>query len=153
MRTVRVTERFEGTVPEAERCWYDTARWPHWVEGLGRIERVDAEWPAAGATVVWESGPAGRGRVTEHVLAHEPLRGQTLEVEDDSIRGRQSVTFMPADPGVEVALELEYELRRNSIPMRITDLLFIRRAMTDSLRITVGRFGVELEAARRGRRS
>jgi hypothetical protein len=149
MRTVTVSKRFEGTVPEAERCWYETSRWPQWVDGVERIVSVDPEWPAAGARVVWESGPAGRGRVTEEVLAREALRGQTLEVQDDSIRGRQGVTFTPADPGVEVVLWLEYELRRPSLPMRITDLLFIRRAMTDSLKTTIGRFGVELEESRR----
>jgi hypothetical protein len=37
---------------------------------------------------------------------------------------------------------------RRSIVSPIVDVLFIRRAMTASLATTVGRFGVELEAAR-----
>jgi hypothetical protein len=150
MRAVRVALRFQGTVPEAERCWYDTTAWSHWIDGLDRVVAVEGGWPGPGATVIWESGPAGRGRVTEHVIAHEPLQGQTVEVQDVSIRGRQTVTFTPGSPGVEVALTLEYELLRRSIVSPLVDALFIRRAMAASLDATVSRFGVELEATRAG---
>lgn len=139
---------FPGTVPEAERCWYDTAHWSHWIDGLDRVVSVEGDWPQLGATVTWQSGPAGRGRVVERVVAHEPLKGQTLAVEDVSIRGRQTVTFTPADPGVEVSLTLEYELVKRSLVSPLVDMLFIRRAMATSLHATVARFGVELEAAR-----
>lgn len=145
---MHVTLSFEGTVPEAERCWYDTAHWDHWIDGLDRVLTVEGDWPRVGATVTWESGPAGRGRVIETVVAHEPLKGQTLEVEDASIRGRQTVMFTPAAPGVEVSLSLEYQLVKRSLVSPIVDALFIRRAMTASLSATVARFGVELGAAR-----
>jgi hypothetical protein len=152
MRAVHVTREFDGTIAEAERCWYDTSRWSHWVDGLDRVVEVTGAWPEAGATVTWESGPAGRGRVVERVTAHEPLRGLVLEVQDGSIRGRQIVTFTSVPGGVEVTLVLEYQLRRRSPVSRVVDLLFIRRAMTDSLDATVSRFGAELESARSGRR-
>lgn len=148
MRAVRVTEWFEGTVPEAERCWYDTTRWSRWVDGLDRVLAVDDGWPQAGATVIWESGPAGRGRVTEQVIAYEPLSGQTLDVSDGSIRGRQSVLFAPVQAGVEVSLTLEYQLVRRSIVSPLVDALFIRRAMAVSLGATLTHFGVELDAPR-----
>jgi hypothetical protein len=151
MAAIRVAQTFTGTVAEAERCWYDTGRWPRWVDGLDRVMAVDAGWPAAGAGVAWESGPAGRGRVTERVLAHEPLRGQTLAVTDASIEGEQSVSFTPDDGQVEVALALEYRFRRRSLVLHIIDPLFIRRAMVTSLRATLARFGAELEASRAGR--
>ena len=152
MRAVRVSHRFAGTVPEAERCWCDTGRWEHWVEGLERVVSVSGDWPQPGSEVIWESGPAGRGRVTERVLVHEPLRGLQLAVADGSIRGRQIVTFDAVDEAVKVGLALEYELRRRSPVSPVVDLLFIRRAMTDSLDATVSRFGAELGSARSGRR-
>jgi hypothetical protein len=151
MAALRVAQIFPGTVAEAERCWYDTDRWPRWVDGLDRVISVDPGWPGAGAAVAWESGPAGRGRVTERVLVHEPLRGQTLAVTDGSIEGEQTVTFTPDDDGVEVSLALEYRFRRRSLGMRIIDPLFIRRPMMISLRATVARFGAELEASRESR--
>jgi hypothetical protein len=148
VRTARASQIFAGTIAEAEQCWYDTSRWSLWVDGLDRVLGVEGQWPSAGSTVTWESGPAGRGRVVERVIAYEPLRGQALEVQDNSIRGRQSVTFTPAAPGVEVALTLEYELLHRSIVTPIVDPLFIKRAMAASLGITVSRFGAELAAVR-----
>jgi hypothetical protein len=149
MRTVRVTQTFAASVPDAERRWYDTDRWADWVDGLDRVLEVDGDWPNAGASVTWESGPAGRGRVTERVVDHEPLTGQTLEVQDDSIRGRQTVTFTPAAPGVEITFSLEYEIKRRSIITPIVDALFIKRAMAVSMGLTVSRFGTGLLAGHR----
>jgi hypothetical protein len=148
MRAARVARTFDATVSEAERCWYDTSRWPQWVEGLERVIEVTDGWPDVGASIVWQSGPAGRGRVTERVLEYEPLRGQALEVQDSSIRGRQTVIFTAAGEGVEVALTLEYQLLRRSLVSPIVDLLFIRRAMTASLGATLNRFGGRLRAGR-----
>lgn len=148
MRTVTAQQVFPGTVAEAERCWYDTARWDRWIDGLERVESVQGDWPGAGAIVTWVSGPAGRGRVTERVVAFEPLRGQTVDVQDASIRGRQSVAFTPADDRVEVTFSLQYELVRRSPLTPLVDLLFIRRAFTTSLEATVARFGAELQTSR-----
>ena len=76
-----------GNRARSRECWYDTRRWPAWVDGLDRVVDVAGDWPQAGASVTWESGPAGRGRVIERVVSHEALAGQTLEVQDDSITG------------------------------------------------------------------
>jgi hypothetical protein len=140
-------DSFAASVREAETLWYDTERWPEWVDGLRRMIAVEGDWPGAGAVVRWESTPAGRGRVVERVVDYAPGRGQTLEVEDDSIRGRQTVAFYELEGGVRVELALEYELKARSLLTRIIDVLFIRRAMTDSLRSTLLRFGVEAAAA------
>ena len=148
MRVVTAADTFPGSVHEAETAWYDTARWPAWVDGLDRVLDVDPRWPRTGSSVIWESGPAGRGRVVERVVAYEPLSGQTVEVEDDTIRGEQWVRFTPADEGVSVELSLEYEIKHRSFLTPLVDVLFIRRAWTISLRSTLHGFGVELEAAR-----
>ncbi len=120
------------------------------MDGLERIVSLSADWPRTGAAVAWESGPAGRGPVRERVIAYEPLRGQQLEVQDDSIRGRQSVAFAPADGGVEVALTLEYRITRRSVFMPVIDFLFVGRAMAASMSTTLDRFGAELANRREG---
>ncbi len=113
---------------------------------------VSGEWPGPGAVVSWESGPAGRGSVTERVLAYQPLAGQTVQVEDQTLRGRQTIAFMPEGEQVEVRLSLEYEIRRRSIFTPLVDLVFIRGAMERSLAATLARFGAELTATRRAER-
>jgi hypothetical protein len=149
MRSVRVAQTFDSTVREAETCWYDTDRWPAWVDGLERVVDVSDTWPNLGATVAWKSGPAGRGDVVERVVEFEPLARQTVAVRDGSIEGRQSVAFAPVPDGVEVTLELSYQLIRPSPLTPLLDALFIRRAMATSLQRTLARFGVALTAARR----
>jgi hypothetical protein len=151
MARVGVALSFPGTVHEAETCWYDHVRWPRWVDGLERVLDVTAGWPAAGGRIVWQSGPAGRGRVSETVTAYAPLGGQRVDVDDDSITGRQTVAFAPAQgaqDAVEIALSLEYEIKRRSIVTPLVDRLFIRRAMESSLKATLMRFGVELAEVR-----
>ena len=148
MATVSVTQFVDGTVHDAESCWYDTARWADWVDELARVVTVERDWPRPGATVTWESGPAGRGRVRERVIAYEPLAGQTVEVEDDSITGTQRVVFEPTGDGVEVQLSLSYSIKRRSPVTPLVDLLFVRRPMTTSLTRTLSRFGVALAESR-----
>ena len=148
MATLRVTAALPGTVHEAERCWYDTAGWEDWVDELARVVTVSGPWPQAGSAVTWESGPAGRGRVSERVVRHEPLEGQTVAVEDDSIAGEQSVAFVPTGDGVEVVFELTYRIKRRNPLTPLVDLLFVRRVMAASLARTLTRFGWALAASR-----
>lgn len=148
MGTARASVTVEGSVHEAETLWYDTSRWPTWVTGLAHVAKLEGEWPRAGAKVVWDSIPAGRGRVVERVSSYQKLASQTLEVEDETIRGSQSVLFIPGDGSVEIELSLRYELKERSIFSPIVDFFFIRRAMASSLLQMLKRFGVELAAER-----
>ena len=143
MPRVRTAVTVPGLASEAEALWYDPQRWPAWVDGFGHVVKVEGDWPAPGARAVWDSRPGGRGRVVEQVTAYEARTGQTLEVEDEKLRGTQRVTFEPGAEGVEVALELTYELKQRNPLTPITDLLFVRRALRDSLRRSLLRFGRE----------
>jgi Polyketide cyclase / dehydrase and lipid transport len=148
MGTARASRAFPGTVHDAERHWYATGRWPAWIDGVDRVISVDGDWPKVGASVTWESGPAGRGRVRERVVDFEQRVGQTVDVEDASITGRQSVTFTPAEDEVQIELRLEYKITGSKLLTPVIDFLFIRRAMSRSLAQTLERFGPEL--AQRG---
>ncbi|MFZ0089924.1 MAG: SRPBCC family protein [Solirubrobacteraceae bacterium] len=140
MAAVEATRTFPGSVADAEARWYDTSRWSQWVDGLERVEAVDPAYPAAGAAVTWVSGPAGRGRVSERVIEHAPGAGQTVDVQDGAITGRQIVAFATAGDAVSVTLALEYRLRRRSPVTLLLDVLFVRRAMAQSLERTLSRF-------------
>jgi hypothetical protein len=142
------TARASGPVPldpaQVLELWTDLSRWPTFVEGFARVLEASPEWPQEGSSVVWESIPAGRGRVTEKVTG----RGEdafSTRIFDDSLAGTQTVRVEGAEDGSRVELRLEYELT-SGLPLRgLSDLIFIRRALRDSLRRTLGRFAVEAE--------
>jgi hypothetical protein len=135
-----------GLASEAETLWYDPQRWPAWIDGFGHVDKIEGEWPGVGARLVWVSKPGGRGRVEERVVGYEARTGQTLEVEDEKMRATQSVAFRPDGDAVEVALELRYELKDRNVLTPLTDAVFIRRALRDSLRRSLARFARERRA-------
>jgi hypothetical protein len=143
---VRAIQRVPGLASEAEALWYDPQRWPAWVDGFGHAVKLEGDWPAVGARSVWDSKPGGRGRVVERVTAYETRSGQTLEVEDGKLTGTQRVAFRPDGDAVEVALELQYELKERNALTPFTDALFIRRALRDSLKRSLIRFARERRA-------
>ncbi len=148
MGRVRASARVPGLASEAEALWYDTSRWSTFIDGLHHVARVEGDWPRSGGRVVWDSKPGGRGRVQERVVAYAAREGQTVDVEDDKIRGTQRVSFTPADGGVVVALELQYELKPARAAMALVDLLFIRRPQRESLQRTLRRFRIEVASER-----
>ena len=140
----------DGRISEAEALWYDTSRWPTFVEGFHHVASRDPAWPEAGE-MVWDSVPNGRGRVMEKVTRFEPRVGQWAQIEDSQIRGNQTVTFAVA-PGerVRIALDLSYEVkeRRGGPLFSIVDALFIRPRQREALARTLVRFSRELAAER-----
>jgi hypothetical protein len=135
------------SVAEAEELWYDRTRWPAFVDGLKHVHAVEGDYPRSGA-VKWVSHEGGRGRVLERVVSYTPGEGQELAVQDTQIHGRQTVRFTPLDGGVGVELALDYAIKDRTLLTPVVDLLFVRRAQSDSLRRTLSRFARELRDQR-----
>jgi hypothetical protein len=144
--TVRATTTVPGRVVDAEELWYDPHRWAAWIDGFGHVAKLEGDWPHAGARLLWDSRPQGRGRVSERVTEYEARAGQTLAVEDARLEGTQQVAFEPHGDEVLVNLTLEYTLKQRSVITPLLDLVFIRRALRDSLQRTLERFGHERRA-------
>ena len=130
--------------PRALGLWTDVGRWPSFVDGLARVRERSPNWPEPGSKVVWESRPGGRGLVTEKVLESGVHRFATT-VYEERLVGTQSAEVAPAAGGARVELRLEYELAKVGPLQAMTDLLFIRRALRDSLVRTLRRFAIEAE--------
>ena len=127
----------------AAALWADPQRWSSFVEGFGRIESLDRDWPEPGSKAVWVSGPGGRGRVTEKVRERDAGRIVTT-VFEDALTGTQTVTFEAAgDGGTRVAVLLDYELQKGGPLRGLTDVLFIRGALGAAQRRTLQRFATE----------
>ena len=155
MRTVAIKVDVAAPHAAVEAAWYDTARWSQWVDGLEQIVEISEPWPALGGRVVWRSGPAGRGTVTERVVEHTPGAGQSVAVSDGEIEGQQTVLFTPTGEGTatgegtRVELELSWALRRRNPLTAIANALFIRRAVGDALGRTLERFAAVVESGPR----
>lgn len=134
-----------GLPPErAQALWTNLDRWPTFVEGFARVVRLSGDWPEAGSKLMWESSPGGRGRVTERVSASAPGAFAT-EVLEERLHGTQALAFEAVEQGTRVTLRLEYGLTSSGPLAALTDLLFIRRAVRDSLRRTLRRYAVEAQ--------
>jgi uncharacterized membrane protein len=129
---------------QAFELWTDVSRWPTFVDGFATVERIDDDWPHAGAKLVWGSVPTGRGRVTEKVLESRPGARFQTEVLEERLTATQTVDFEPAEEGgTAVVLALDYKLVRKGPLAWLTDALFIRRAESDALLRTLRRFAIE----------
>src|SRR5215213_1922208 len=95
--------RERGVTPlpprQALDLWLDPSRWPTFVDGFGAVEQRHERWPEPGARVVWKSLPGGRGTVTEKVAELEPPGRVVVDVLDDKMAGRQTVTFTADEEG------------------------------------------------------
>jgi polyketide cyclase/dehydrase/lipid transport protein len=145
MGRTSATTTVPGRAAEAESLWYDQTRWPAWVDGFGHVVNLDPNWPEPPARLVWDSKPGGRGRVVERVTTCVQRQGQTLEVEDERLRGTQRVEFSPSHDDTQVTLSLEYQLKSRTPLTPFVDWLFVRRAIRDSLARTLTRFANERE--------
>ena len=138
MRTVSAAADIALPPQPALRLWTDVARWPTFVDGFARVLEQSGDWPQPGSKLVWESIPAGRGRVTERVLELGDDNIVT-EVFEERLTGTQSLWFNVG----EVLMELDYELQQGGPLRGLTDALFIRRALSDMLVRTLQRFSTE----------
>jgi uncharacterized membrane protein len=145
MGRVKAEVEVNALASAAEELWYDTSRWPTFVDGLAHVEKVEGDWPRAGR-VLWDAKVDGRGRVDERVTDHEARVGQTVRIEDAKITGTQRVEFLPTDAGCKVTLILEYRLKADPPVRQLIDL-FARRPLRDSLQRTLQRFRRELDVA------
>src|SRR3954470_15436455 len=135
MAVVRSAGDLQAAVPLASRLWTDVSRWPTFIDGFGHIVDIDDTWPEPGSKVVWQSGPAGRGRVTERILERDDEHVVT-QVFEEQLHGTQTVYFQAE----RVLMELEYELAKGGPLRGLTDVLFIRRALAMALERTLTRF-------------
>jgi Polyketide cyclase / dehydrase and lipid transport len=132
--------------PEAAlRLWTDVDRWSTFVEGFARTLERSGDWPAAGSRVVWESTPAGRGRVTENVVEGGGPDRFVTTVFEERLNGTQTFRVVESEAGSRAELALEYELTKYGPLAFVADAIFIRRAIRDMLRRTLRRFSVEAE--------
>jgi hypothetical protein len=134
----------EASLAEAWNYYFEPRGWPAWVDGFARVESSD-DYPEPGGSLRWQSIPAGRGEVTEHVLEHEARRVHRIAFRDPTSAGELRTNFSIEGSGTLVRQELEYQLARRGPFARLTDRLFIRSQMRSSMRRSLDRLKLEVE--------
>jgi uncharacterized protein YndB with AHSA1/START domain len=146
MPVVADTVRIEAPLAEVWEVFFQPDAWPAWVDGFARVES-ESGYPEVGGELRWESTPAGRGRVTERVVEHEPRRLHRVEFADPESSGEFKATFEIAGEGATaVTQEMTYRLASGGPLRPLTDALFIRPQIRRSLHRSLGRLGIEAEA-------
>ncbi len=141
MARISRSTQLPGPIHAAEELWYDLNRRSGFVEGFGQVVKVEGGWPDVGGRVVWSTPAGGRGMVAEKVDWFEARTGQTLYVEDEELRGTQTVRFEPASDGlVRVTLAFDWELKEGG-PFK--DWVLVRRRVGEGMRRTLVRYRTE----------
>ncbi len=81
------------------------------------------------------------------MLEHEPRTLHRVSFTDPESAGELTTRFAVEGQGTRVTLELEYGLARSGPFAWVTDRVFVRSQMRQSLRRTLARFRLEVEAA------
>ncbi len=124
--------------------YFDAGRWREWVDQLASVVSSDG-YPQVGGTLVWRSGRAGRGEVTERVAEHEPRHRHAVAFSDPEAEGELVTTFQPTAGGTLIRQELTYALRARGLFARAADLFFVRSQMAASLTRSLTALRAELE--------
>jgi uncharacterized membrane protein len=150
MATVAAAAVVRASLAEAWDYYFDPRGWPAWVDGFHAVEDLDG-YPGEGGTVTWRSVSAGRGRVTERVLEHQPRRRHRIAFNDPESRGELLTEMAVEGEGTRVALTIRYRLARGGPFAALADILFVRPQVRRSLERTLARFAREIEELPSGR--
>ena len=103
------------------------------------------DYPEVGGTLVWRSGRAGRGEVTETVTEHEPRSRHRISFSDPETEGELLTVFEPTEHGTRCRQEMTYNLRNAGFFARAADVFFVRSQMGASLERSLIALRAELE--------
>jgi uncharacterized protein YndB with AHSA1/START domain len=148
--SVEAEVEIDAPLADVWELYFDPRRWASWVDGFSAVESSSG-YPEPGGTLVWRSTPAGRGRVSERVLAHESRELHRAAFSDPAAEGELQTRFemLPAREGerrTRVHQTLSYSLLGGGPLRRLTDLLFVRSQMRGSLARSLDELRAEAEA-------
>jgi Polyketide cyclase / dehydrase and lipid transport len=146
MPRVSAQLQLPGAAPQdVAALWWDTSRWPSFVEGFSHVHKRDEPWPLAGGRLVWDARPlSDRGRVVERVQHRDAYGGAEVALEDARLAGTQRVGFTRTPDGTLVSLELDYAFKGPAL----ADLAFARRRLRRGLERTLERLAREVAMER-----
>jgi polyketide cyclase/dehydrase/lipid transport protein len=146
MSEVSAEIAIDADLKEVWDTYFDAARWHMWVDGFDSVLQ-ELGFPDAGGNLRWRSIPAGRGEVSERVLAHEPRRLHKIAFSDPESSGELTTTFEIKGDRVRVERLMSYEIERVGLFTAMTDFFFVRRQVQSALERELGSLKREAEAS------
>ena len=148
MARIHADQHLPGVAPaQVAALWWDTDRWPSFVDGFSHVHKREDDWPAPGGRLVWDARPASdRGRVIERVAQRDPQGGGETEIEDARLTGTRVVRFAATGSGTLVTIELRYAPKAPAAPL--ADLVYVRRRLRKALARSMDRFAREVAMER-----
>jgi Polyketide cyclase / dehydrase and lipid transport len=123
--------------------YFDARGWSVWVDGFQASESAEG-YPDEGGTLTWRSVPAGRGRVSERVLEHQPRRRHRIAFTDPQSEGELLTEMAIEGEATRVTQTTDYRLGGGPFAW-VSDRLFVRSQMRGSLERSLMRFKHEVE--------
>jgi uncharacterized membrane protein len=143
MSQVAASILVDASLAETWDHYFDPRGWSVWVDGLQAAESAEG-YPEEGGTLTWRSVPAGRGRVSERVLEHEPRRRHKIAFSDPQSEGELLTVMAIEGDATRATQTMDYRLGGGPFAW-ISDRLFVRAQMRSSLERSLLRFKHEVE--------
>jgi Polyketide cyclase / dehydrase and lipid transport len=144
MSRVEASIPIKASLAETWEHYFDPRGWAVWVDGFQAAESEEG-YPEVGGTLRWRSVEAGRGRVTERVLEHEPRRRHRIAFSDPQSEGELVTEMAIEGDGTRVTQTMDYRLAGRGPFSWVSDRLFVRSQVRGSLERSLLRFKHEVE--------
>jgi hypothetical protein len=145
MSEVSAEISIDADLKEVWDTFFDEAGWPMWVDGFDSVLQ-QLGYPEAGGNLRWKSIPAGRGEVSERVVAHEPRRLHKVAFSDPESSGELTTSFEIKGGRVLARREMTYEISRGGLFTAAADFFFVRRQVAGALERELSGLKHETEA-------
>ncbi len=114
MPRVEASAVVPASLADAWAAFFDPAGWPEWSDAFASVVAMDG-YPEQGGRLVWRTGAAGRGEVTEEVAEHEPRSLHAVSFSDPTMTGRLETRFEIEKDQTRVTQAMEYRLAERGV--------------------------------------
>ena len=121
----------EASLAETWDAFFDRRGWPEWVDAFAGVNSSEG-YPGEGGRLVWRTGTAGRGEISERVLAHEPRSMHRIAFSDPTMAGELETRFEIEGEGTRVTQTMDYRLAERGV-FAFLGALFVRSQVARSL--------------------
>ena len=138
MGVVEESVSVRASLAETWDAFFDPRGWPEWVDAFAGVVSADG-YPEVAGRLVWRTGVAGRGEVTEEVAEHEPRRLHVVRFSDPTMSGTLETRFALEGSETRVSQAMSYRLAERGV-FAFLGALFVRSQVRRSLERSLAGF-------------